>query len=126
MDLFDTCTWAYFIIETTFLDTWTIHFPRSNIVFFKTWQIHSKEIGLLLETNFDKGGMEALVEELSKDQASVKVKRTSYWIGLVRDCEGVSIDLPGQSSTLWSSTMKLAESKELIKEKLHLASNSIY
>jgi hypothetical protein len=79
-----------------------------------------------LETNFDKGGMEALVEELSKDQASVKVKRTSYWIGLVRDCEGVSIDLPGQSSTLWSSTMKLAESKELIKEKLHLASNSIY
>jgi hypothetical protein len=27
MDLFDTCTWADFIVETTFLGTPTIHFP---------------------------------------------------------------------------------------------------
>jgi hypothetical protein len=27
MDLFDTCTWAHFIVETTFLGTPTIHFP---------------------------------------------------------------------------------------------------
>jgi hypothetical protein len=27
MDLFDTCTWADFIVETTFLDIPTIHFP---------------------------------------------------------------------------------------------------
>ena len=28
MDLFDTCIWADFIVETTFLGTPTIHFPR--------------------------------------------------------------------------------------------------
>ena len=38
----------------------------------------------------------------------------------------MSIDLPGQSSTLWSSAMKLAESKELTKKKLHLEGNSIH
>jgi hypothetical protein len=27
MDLFDTCIWADFIVETTFLGTPTIHFP---------------------------------------------------------------------------------------------------
>jgi hypothetical protein len=27
MDLFDTCTWANFIVETVFLGTPTIHFP---------------------------------------------------------------------------------------------------
>jgi hypothetical protein len=79
-----------------------------------------------LETNFGKNGMKALVEGLSRGQASMNLERTSYGIGLICDCAGVSIDLPGQSSALWTSTMKLAESKELIKEKLHLASNSIY
>jgi hypothetical protein len=74
-----------------------------------------------LETNFGKNGMKALVE----GQASMNLERTSYGIGLICDCAGVSIDLPGQSSALWTSTMKLAESKELTKKKLHLASNSI-
>jgi hypothetical protein len=69
--------------------------------------------------------MKALVEGLSRRQASVKLEGTSYGIGLVCDCAGMSIDLPGQSSALWISAMKLAESKELTKEKLHLAGNSI-
>jgi hypothetical protein len=98
---------------------------RTDIVFFKERRIHSRETGLPLETNFDKGGMKALVEGLSRRQASVKLEGTSYGIGLVHDCAVVSFDLLGQSSALWTSAMKLAESKELTKEKLHLAGNSI-
>jgi hypothetical protein len=97
----------------------------SDIIFFKEGKIHSREPGLPQETNFDKGGMKALVEGLSRRQASVKVGGTSYEIGLICDCASVSIDLPSQSSTLSASTLKLAKSKELTKEKLHLTGNSI-
>ena len=30
MDLFDTCTWVNFIVETAFLGTPTIHFPSNK------------------------------------------------------------------------------------------------
>jgi hypothetical protein len=30
MDLFDTCTWADFVEETTFLDTHTVLLPKSK------------------------------------------------------------------------------------------------
>jgi hypothetical protein len=98
---------------------------RSDIVFSKEGQIYLRETRLLLETNFGKGGMKALVEELSRGHASMKAKRTLYGIGLVHDCASVIIDLPGQSSVLWTSAMKLANSKKLTKEKLHLVGNSI-
>jgi hypothetical protein len=97
----------------------------SDIVFFKEGRIYSRETGLLLETNFDKGGIKALMEGLSKGQASVKVEGSLYGIGLVCDCVDVSINLPSQSSALWTSAMKLVVSKELTKEKLHLVGNSI-
>jgi hypothetical protein len=35
MDLFDTCTWADFIMETTFWGTPTIHFPSLPLFFEK-------------------------------------------------------------------------------------------
>lgn len=95
-------------------------------MFFKDEWIHSRETDLPLETNFGKGGMKALVEGLAKEQANVKVKRRTYGIGVVFDCASVNIDVPNRYDVVWARAMKLAEEKELTKDKLHFAGSSIW
>ena len=83
---------------------------KHGIVFFKDGQIHSRESGGPLETNFGKGGMKALVESVSRVEAK------TYEI---------SIDAPGQVSSLWPSAKKFAEKGKYSEETLLHAGKSI-
>ena len=98
---------------------------RSDRVFFKEGRIHSRESGTPLETNFGKGGMKVLMEGGSRVHA---MEARTYGVGmehLTCDCGGVSIEAPGQVSSLWPSAMKIAESGKHSKDALVHAGKSI-
>ena len=98
---------------------------RSDRVFFKEGRIHSRESGFPLETNFGKGGMKGLMEGASRVNT---MEARTYRVGVenfTRDCLGVSIDAPGQVSSLWPSAMKIAESGEFCKDVLLHAGKAI-
>lgn len=98
---------------------------RSDRVFFKEGKIHSRESGTPLETNFGKGGMKVLMEGASRVHA---MEARTYRVGVERfthDCAGVSIEAPGQTSSLWPSAMKMAENGEYGRDALIHAGKSI-
>jgi hypothetical protein len=86
---------------------------KNDIVFFKEGRIHSRESGSPLETNFGKGGMKALVENVSRVH---RVEAKTY---------GVSIEAPDQVSSLWPSAKKFAEKGKYSEETLLHAGKSI-
>jgi hypothetical protein len=64
MDLFDTCTWAHFIVETTFLGTPTIHFPLKDLT------VGSTKIGsnfAISRLAFKRGCLEAILSKILFD-----------------------------------------------------------
>jgi len=69
--------------------------------------------------------MKVLVKELAKEQTGVKAKRSTYGIGLVRNCVGVSIDLPSRFDVVWTRAMELVEGKGFAEDKLRLVGSSI-
>ena len=86
---------------------------KNDIVFFKEGRIHSRESGNPLETNFGKGGMKALVENVSRVH---RVEAKTY---------GVSIEAPDHMSSLWPSAKKFAEKGKYSEETLLHAGKSI-
>jgi len=54
--------------------------------------IQVREIGLPLETNFGKGGIEALVKGTSKVHTISSNKGIIFGVGLVYDCVGSNIE----------------------------------
>ena len=78
-----------------------------------------------LKTNFGKGGMKELMEGLPRTHATETRTYGVELVHLTHDCAGVSIERPGQTSSLWPSALKLAESKEYKKDALIDAGQSI-
>ncbi|MCO5573364.1 hypothetical protein L7F22_027133 [Adiantum nelumboides] len=53
---------------------------RKDVVFFKDGKIYLRETGLPLRTNFGKGGMQTLVEDMATNHATSSIEADAYGV----------------------------------------------
>lgn len=98
---------------------------RNGVVFFKDGRIHLKQNEAQLETNFGKGGMKALVDNVVKVHG-VEARTYGHRVEhSLYDCMGVSIEAPGEVSSLWPNAMRVAKRGGYDEDALFHAGKSI-
>lgn len=85
-------------------------------MFFKDGKIHSKETGQPLRTNFGKGGMQSLIEDLTTNHSTSSSEVTTYGVTIEHLSEEEVNDHHGG---LWPNVIELVKKRKLTKEILH-------
>ncbi|MCO5560410.1 hypothetical protein L7F22_014025 [Adiantum nelumboides] len=97
---------------------------RKDVVFFKDVKIHLRETGLPLRTNFGKGGMQTLVEDMATNHVTSSIEAATYGVKI----ESFRDSMPENDvdkGNLWPNVMDLAKKGKLMKEVLHEAGDCI-
>ena len=88
---------------------------RNRIFFFKDGKIHLTETGLPLSTNFGKGGMEKMVEDMAASHAISMVEAATYGLKAGQSNQEYEKDEDHEDEDFWPSTMELIASKKVFK-----------
>ncbi|MCO5558619.1 hypothetical protein L7F22_012205 [Adiantum nelumboides] len=101
---------------------------KRRLVFFKDGKIHLIETGLPTCTNFGKGGMKKLVDDMASSHAISIVEAASYglkfWPLMVKEFKSFK-GAYEEIGDLWPNAMELAAKGKLTKETLHEAAECI-
>ena len=95
---------------------------RKDVVFFKDGKIHLRETGQPLRTNFGKGGMQTLVEDMIANHVTSSIEGATYGVQIEHHSEEETNDHHGR---LWPDVMELVKKGKLTKEILHEAGDCI-
>ncbi|MCO5566722.1 hypothetical protein L7F22_020401 [Adiantum nelumboides] len=85
---------------------------KRRLIFFKDGKIHLTETGLPMGTNFGKGGMKKLVDDMAASHAISAVKAASYGLKVepLKNKESKSFEGAYEEiGDLWPNAMELAE-----------------
>ncbi|MCO5575296.1 hypothetical protein L7F22_029096 [Adiantum nelumboides] len=101
---------------------------KRRLVFFKDGKIHLTETGLPMGTNFGKGGMKKLVDDMVASHAISAVEAAAYGLKVEPSMNRESKSFDGayeEIGDLWPTAMELAAKGKLTKETLHEAGDCI-
>ena len=91
-----------------------------NVVFWKDRKLHLTEIGLPIRTNFGRGGMKKVVEDMVPKVSVAEVVTYGMQVYANEDEEGVKAE-----GNLWPYALKTTERGKVAHKKLQQVGNSI-